>query len=183
MRRFRAADRAHVSGIDLVVLGIILVSAVVGLVRGFLKELVSAGTWIVAVLVTTAFTSRFATVLPRDSLESPTARLVVSAFTLFVGIMLLGGLVGWLLARLSRRVRLGTPDRVLGALFGVARGAVVVALLVLAANLAPALKAEPWWRASWLLPRFQVAARAIHARLPRELARYFDTGPARPAAY
>ena len=168
------------SGIDLVVLIIILVSALVGLVRGFFREFVSFATWFVAVVVTLAFTSRFATLLPRDTIESPTARAAISAVALFLGCMLLGGLASWLLSKITGGTGLGLFDRIFGVGFGLARGAVIVGLLVLSANLVPTIKQETWWQSSRLLPPFQFVARHVHARLPREIAQHFDF--ASPAA-
>lgn len=162
------------SGIDLAVLIIILVSALVSLVRGFVREFVSLATWLVAILVTVFFTSRFATLLPRETIESATARTALSAAVLFIGCMMIGSLVSWLVGKLVEGKRIGLLDRILGVLFGLARGLLIVALLVLAANLVPTIKQETWWRTSLLLPRFQVVARFIHDRLPDELAQHFD---------
>lgn len=162
------------SGIDLVVLITIAVSALVSLVRGFVREFVSLATWLSAIAITVLFTSRFATLLPRETIESPTARTAISAATLFIGCMLIGSLVSWLVGRIVAGSRVGLFDRIFGVFFGLARGFLIIALLVLSANLVPTLKQETWWRTSLFLPNFQVVARFIHARLPIEIGQHFD---------
>ena len=162
------------SGIDLAIVIIILVSALVGFVRGFFKEAVSLLTWVFAVLITLAFTSRFATLLPREAIESPTARAGISAVVLFLGCMLIGALIGWLVSKVVDATPFRPFDRTFGVGFGLVRGAVIICLLVLSANLVPTIKQETWWQGSRLLPPFQFVAKQVHARLPRDIAQHFD---------
>ena len=165
------------SSIDLAVVAIVLISALVGTVRGFARELVSFLTWFLAIVITVAFTAQFATLLPA-AIENPTARAGIGAVTLFLGCMLIGALIDWLFRRAARGFSLGAVDRVLGFLFGVGRALIIVTLVVLAANLVPALKQETWWRESFLVPRFQMLARVVHGTLPPGIAQHFDFGDA-----
>ena len=165
------------SGIDLVVLGVILVSALISFVRGAVKEAVSLATWVLAIWVTVRFSARFATLLPRDTVESPAARAGISAVVLFLGCLLIGSLVGYLVKKMTEGGSMSLIDRLLGIGFGTARGIVIIALLVLAANLTPSIRQETWWRASWLLPRFQLVAAKIHERLPPDIGQHFDFTP------
>ena len=162
------------SEVDWVILAIIVVSSLVSFVRGFFKEAVSLATWAGAIAITLLFTSRFATLLPRDTFESAAARHIISALVLFFGAMFIGGLVNWLFRKAVGPSTLGFTDRLLGILFGAARGMLIVAIIVLLSNLVPTLKQEVWWQESALLPRFQQIAVSIHGWLPAELARYFD---------
>ena len=63
-------------------------------------------------------------------------------------------------------------DRALGVIFGIARGIVIVAILVLFAGLT-ALPKDPWWKESLFLPHFQVLAVEIQNLLPPEVAVLF----------
>jgi membrane protein required for colicin V production len=65
----------------------------------------------------------------------------------------------------------------LGVVFGVARGAVIVGILVLLAGLTP-LPSDPWWRESMLVPHFERFALEIRGLLPAEVAQYFEFRPA-----
>lgn len=162
------------SEVDLAILTIIVISAFISFIRGFFREALSLGTWIAAVLITLVYTSRFAILLPMDSVENPQARAGISALTLFVGTMIVGSLINWLFVRVMARSTLGITDRAVGVMFGVARGAIIVSLLVLAANLVPALKQESWWQESQLVPRFQTVAKIVHAQLPDTIGQHFD---------
>lgn len=138
------------------------------------REALSLAVWLGAILITLYYSSRFASLLPIDEVQSPMARASISGVILFMGTMFVGGILKWFLARILASSTLGFVDRVGGVVFGALRGATVVALLVLAANLSPELKREAWWQSSSLIPHFQGVARFIHARLPDTLGQHFD---------
>lgn len=175
MRRFRASRvQTVVSGIDLAILVVILLSVLVSFVRGAAREVIGLLTWIAAIVITILHTARFATLLPLETIDSPAARAAVSAIVLFLGIMFIGSLIGWLVRKITEGVAVGAVDRVLGIGFGLLRGVLIVVLLVLAANLVPAMKQEPWWRQSLLMPGFEYLARIAHGQLPPDIAQHFD---------
>lgn len=165
------------SSIDLLILLLIAVSVAISAVRGFFKEAVSLITWLTAILFTLMFTSRFASLLPRDTIESPQARYAISALLLFFGTMILGGLINFLFQKILVAGNKSGLDLWLGVVFGAGRGLVIVTLLVMLANLIPAFKQETWWRDSAFIPPMQRTAKFIHAQLPRELAQHFDFSP------
>lgn len=144
------------------------------LFRGMFSEALNLAVWLGAILITLYYSSRFAALLPIDTVQSPLARASISGVTLFLGTLFVGGVLKWILARMLAGSTQGFVDRVSGFLFGAARGAVMASLLVLAANLAPELKNEGWWQESVLIPRLQSIASFIHARLPDSLAEHFD---------
>ena len=160
--------------IDIAILVVILLSAVVSFIRGFFKEVVSFTTWVLAIAITLLFTNRFSTLLPREWVESPEARLGISALALFLGTMMIGSVIGWLLHKAMPSTIGGRKDRIVGILFGVLRGGIIITLLVLSANLVPTIKHENWWTRSMTLPFFQGAARMVHSRMSRELAQHFE---------
>jgi len=166
------------SGIDLLIFLLIVVSVAISAIRGFFKEAVSLATWLMAILITLMFTSRFASLLPRDTIESPQARYAISALVLFFGSMIVGGLINYLFQKIIASDGKTKLDMWLGIGFGAVRGLVIVTLLVLLANLIPTFKQESWWRQSAFIPPVQRAAKFIHAQLPRELAEHFDFSPA-----
>lgn len=162
------------SGIDILILLLIFISIAISVVRGFFKEAVSLATWVSAVLITLMFTSRFASLLPRDTIESPEARYAISALVLFFSSLILGGLINYLFQKILTASERTAVDLWLGIGFGAVRGVVIVTLLVLLANLIPTFKQEAWWRQSAFIPPVQRVAKFIHAQLPRELAQHFD---------
>ncbi len=162
------------SGIDLAVLAVILVSALISFMRGFFREAVSLATWIMAILITLMFTSKFSTLLPTETIETPVARASISAMILFFGTLAIGAMISWLFQRIVDNNSLTKIDRTAGVVFGCGRGVIIVVLLVLAAHLSPSIKQETWWKGSATMPYFEYAARLLHAQLPGSIATHFD---------
>lgn len=70
---------------------------------------------------------------------------------LFVLVLMAGGLVAWFLRTLIRATGLSSTDRSLGGLFGIARGVLIVGLLVIALQFS-GMDQEPWWQRARLKP-------------------------------
>jgi len=156
------------TGADIVILVIIGISALLSLVRGFIKEALSLVTWVAAFWVSLAFTDRAADLLA-NWVSLPSARAALAFAGLFVTVLLLGGLVNYLIGQLVRKTGLSGTDRMLGMVFGVVRGAMVVAVLVLLAGLT-AVPQDPWWQDSSLLPHFERIALWLRDFLPPDVA-------------
>ncbi|MFT6303517.1 MAG: membrane protein required for colicin V production [Granulosicoccus sp.] len=165
------------SEVDLVILAVIIFSAIISFMRGFRREAMSLLTWSVAIAVTLAYTSRFSVLLPIDTVQSPQARATISALSLFVGTLFMGGIINWVFERIMSRTKIGMIDRASGVGFGMVRGVIIVSLLVLVGNLVPELKQEVWWRNSAAIPQFQKIAKSMHAKLPDGIAQHFDFTP------
>lgn len=140
----------------------------ISLWRGFIKEAISLATWIVAVLVAMTFYDPFADMLT-PWIELPSARTAASMAGLFLIVLILGALVGFVAGQLVKKTGLGGTDRVLGTVFGAARGIILVAILVLLAGLT-ALPRDPWWQASQLMPQFERVALWLADFLPAGVA-------------
>ncbi len=149
---------------DYFILGLISLSLLISLWRGFIKEAISLATWIVAVLVTMTFYAPFADMLT-PWIELPSARTAVGVAGLFLIVLILGALVGSLAGQLVKKTGLGGTDRVLGTVFGAARGIILVAILVMLAGLT-ALPRDPWWQTSQLIPQFERVALWLAGFLP-----------------
>jgi membrane protein required for colicin V production len=154
--------------IDYILLAIIAISALLSLWRGFVKEALSLISWIAALWVALLFFHKLADWLARW-IETPTVRDVVGFGSLFLVTVLIGGLVGYLAGQLVAKTGLTATDRVLGMVFGVARGVIIVAVLVLLAGLTT-LPQDPWWKDSLLLGHFQELALWLRSFLPADIA-------------
>lgn len=163
-----------VSEVDVVFLVILSLAALIGTLKGFLREVMSLLIWLAAILITLFYTSRFASVLPIDMVNNPQTRATLSASVLFAGTLFIGNLINWIVGRVAARRKLAPPDRILGAVFAIARALVVITLLVLAAHLVPDLRQSDWWQESKAIPVFQKMAQFVHARLPDGTWQYFD---------
>jgi membrane protein required for colicin V production len=155
--------------LDLVIIGIIAISAVISLFRGFTKEAISLGTWILAFWLALAFSTRLAAMLP-DSISSPTARIAVAFAGLFVLTVILGGIVNFLISSLVEKTGLTGTDRSLGVIFGIVRGALLVVILTLLAGLTT-LPRERAWENSLMIGKFEQGAVWLKGYVPESLAK------------
>jgi len=157
---------------DLVILGIILISALISLVRGFVREAFSLAVWIFAFWVAWTF-FREAAVRLEPWVATPSVRLGLAFAGLMLVTLLVGGIANYLVIRLVQKTGLSGSDRFIGMIFGAARGVLLVAVLVLLAGLTP-LPADPWWQESRLIPYFQELALWLKEMLPPEVAERFQ---------
>ena len=157
--------------VDCAILAVIVLSAVISLFRGFMREALSLIGWIAAVWIGLTF-SRFLAPSLSGLISVPSLRLAAAFMLLFVATLLFAAVVNYLVAKLVQKTGLGGSDRMLGVAFGAARGVVIVAVLVLLAELTT-VPQDPWWRDSVLLKHFEVLAAGIRDVLPTDLAAYF----------
>jgi len=165
--------------VDLVILGIIAVSAVISLIRGFVREAFSLAVWVLAFWVSWTF-FREAAVHLEPWIDTPSVRLGVAFAGLMIGALLIGGLINYLVIRLVQTTGLSGSDRFLGMIFGAARGVLLVAVLVLLAGLTP-LPSDPWWKESKLIPYFEELALWLKEMMPEEVASRFQFPSEAPA--
>ena len=157
--------------LDIVILGIILLSALISLERGFVREAFSLAVWVLAFWVSWSF-FRDLEVPLQAWIESPTVRLGVAFATLMIATLVVGGLVNFLIIQLVERTGMSGSDRLIGMVFGAARGVLLVAVLVLLAGLTP-MPEEDWWLESGLVGYFQELSYWLRDLLPPEFADYF----------
>jgi membrane protein required for colicin V production len=138
------------NGFDLVLIAAVAVSAIVGMIRGVVREVISVAAWVVGIWCAWQYGAFVAHFLERY-LANPGLRLWVSRLAIVVAILIAGGLLAWVVRLLLRGTGLSGLDRLLGMAFGVLRGVLVAAVLVWALRIA-GLDREPWWRESKLIP-------------------------------
>ncbi len=163
--------------LDFLLLGIVLLSAVISLMRGFIREALALAGWVAAVWIAITFAGQLAELFT-GTIELPSMRLALAYLLLFIGTLVISGILVWLIGLLVEKTGLSGTDRLLGMVFGLARGVIIAALLVLLAGLTP-LPRDPWWRESVLLPQFQGVAEQLRAALPADVAGYFNFSPAK----
>ena len=157
-----------VSGLDIAIVAVLLVSAVISIVRGFVREALSLVAWFSAIWVAIAF-SRPMSVFLEPYIPTATLRIPVAFTVLFFVTLLLLTLVSVLLSQLVKRSQLSGFDRTIGLIFGLVRGGAIVAVLVLLVGMTPLTK-QTWWRDSQLVGQFQSVAAMMRHNLPPEFA-------------
>jgi membrane protein required for colicin V production len=162
-----------VTVIDFVVIGVVLLSLAVGAWRGMVSEILALVAWVVAFLAARTWATPaggwLATGLA-DPLAEPLTQQAAGFVAIFVAVLILFALARWVVSLLLRAVGLAPLDRVLGSLFGVARGVLVVWVGVLLAGLT-ALPQQQWWRQAVLAPPLETAVLAAKPWLPPDLAK------------
>jgi membrane protein required for colicin V production len=156
------------TAVDYAIVAIILLSAVVSIIRGFVREALSLAGWILAFWVALSFTRELAMLL-EGYIGVPSARLALAFLGLFLATLLLTALVNFLAGQMVEKTGLSGTDRVLGVVFGMIRGAVIVAILVLLAGFT-AVPEDAWWSRSYLLHHFQELALWVRGFLPPDIA-------------
>jgi len=154
--------------VDYILLVVIAISALLSLWRGFVTEAISLVSWITALWIAVIFFQDLANLM-KDWINTPSIRDVTAFAILFVGTVLVGGLVNYLAGQLVAKTGLTATDRALGMLFGIARGVVIVAVMVLLAGLT-ALPQDPRWQEALLLGHFQDMALWLRSFLPVNIA-------------
>ena len=156
--------------VDYCIVGIIGLSGLIGLIRGLVREVFSLAAWGAAVWVGLRYGGDVGVYL-EAAMPLPSARAAVAFALLFVASLIVAGFVAFLLSKLIQKTGLSGTDRFAGLLFGIARGVLVVAVLVLLAGVTP-LPEDPWWKASKLIPPFQSLSLWLRDQIPAEYSRH-----------
>jgi len=158
--------------VDVLIIAIIAISAVISLIRGFVQEALSLATWIAAFALAWFF-FRPLSVQLEPWIDVPSIRLGVAYGIILLVVLIVGALVNYLMKTLVETTGLSGTDRLIGIFFGVARGVVVVSILVLLAGLTP-FPQDSWWNDSQLLPYFEQIALWMKNYLPDDIAANFS---------
>lgn len=159
------------SWLDLVIIGIILISALISLVRGFVKESISLVSWILAGFIAFRYFSALSELL-LPYVDSPTLRTGIAFSVLFVSTLIVGAIVNFMASQMVSKTGLSGTDKTLGMVFGGARGILIVTLIVLLAGLTP-MPGEAWWQEAMLIEYFTAMANWLKEILPQDIAGRF----------
>ncbi len=132
--------------LDIVLLAIIVVSTLVSLIRGFIREVLSLAAWVLAFWVAISFADRVSPSLMFMS-ESDIVRLITAFIVLFLVTLIAAALVNHLVGLLVTKTGLSGTDRVVGMMFGLVRGVALISVAMVV-GLVAGVETEAWWQAS-----------------------------------
>ncbi|AKS42405.1 CvpA family protein [Wenzhouxiangella marina] len=155
------------NGADVAILAVGLISMLVSLFRGFVREAFSLLVWVAAGYLALRASGPLSVEMS-PWISMPSVRLIAAFVGVFVVVLIVGGLCNYLLGKLVEGTGLSGTDRLLGALFGLLRGAAIVLVAVIIARFTP-FPNDPWWQQSQLLPRFEHLAAWAVAQFPDSL--------------
>lgn len=150
--------------LDYGILAVVVLSILIGFVRGFTREFLGLGTWVLAILLSVAFGPPAAAALG-GQIEHPLIRAGVAYGGLFLGGLLIGGVLTAVLVTHIRESRFSTADRTLGSGLGLIRGVLLVGLAVLLGSTV-GFDDETWWQGAYLIDPAKVIADGLGAVIP-----------------
>ena len=160
-----------VSLTDWVLLGVLLASMLVGLWRGLVYEVLSLAGWVAAFVVAQWLAVDAVVWLPMIQGASESIQYAVAFGVVFVVTVFVAGFVSWLIKKLIETVGLRPVDRTLGAVFGLARGVVLLLALTVVLQLTGVAR-DDWWTTAQGPVWLQVVLTGLKPLLPQNFVEY-----------
>lgn len=157
---------------DYLVIFVMVTSVIISLLRGLVKEVLSLAGWVVAFVVANAYAAALAVMLPAV-VPGAVLRLFLAFVALFIGVRILMGLLAMALGALLDAGGLSLLDRLLGAVFGVGRGLVIVLTAVILCGMT-SLPQQDFWKDALFSPFAESGARIVKTFLPAAMAQHVN---------
>lgn len=158
------------TGFDYVVLGIVGLSVLLSIMRGFVREILALASWVIAFIVARLYATDLIPLLP-EAIPNDALKMLAAFLMVFLTTLLLCSLLAIALSQLFKKAGLGFLDRGLGAVFGALRGVLVVCLLVLLAGFT-ALPKEPLWRNAMFAAPLEALVVMLLPWMPDDIAKH-----------
>lgn len=158
---------------DLFFLAIVVISAVIGLFRGLLREALSLAAWILAFVVAYRYGPMAAGHL-EAYISVPSVRLATAYAVLFLATLIAGAIVNYFVGRMVKATGFTGTDRTLGLLFGAARGVVLITIGIMLARLT-VVHEDPWWQESVFILYLEPWAEQMRDLLPDNMEQQMDS--------
>ena len=150
---------------DIVISVTVAISVVLGFMRGFVKESISIISLLIAIWASMHF-GYAAGILSASWISAAELQLLFGRILIFIAILAIGSLLGWGISKIIRLSVLSGVDRILGAIFGFCRSAVLIAIFIIGGQLA-SFDNDDWWLKSRLLPYGSYMANWIRVMAPK----------------
>ncbi len=160
--------------VDVAILIIVGISTLISLIRGFVKEALSLVVWGGAFVVALVFSPQMGEFL-QQWITEPTLNRLAAYTSLFVATLLVGGLLNYLVGQFIKSTGLSGTDRTIGAVFGIFRGVVIVAALLMIAGYTTVPQSS-WWRESMFIEHLEPVASWLKEQVSDDIATAKDKG-------
>ncbi|MBL8395227.1 MAG: CvpA family protein [Candidatus Accumulibacter sp.] len=158
---------------DYLVLVIIGASLLLGMWRGVVGEIIALAAWVLAFFAAKWWGAELAGWF--GGIADPTIRLVAGWAAVFVGVLVAMALLRLAVRSLLKALGMSLSDRLLGVVFGIARGLVIVTILVAIGGMT-ALPKERWWSEAYFAAPLETAVLASKPWLPSDVAKRIRFG-------
>lgn len=149
---------------DWIIVGVLGVSCLLGLWRGLVREVFSVAGWVAAVVLSLKFAVPLGHELPGDIAWQP-LRTALAVALIAVACVFAVALLGWIVQRFLEAAHLSGTDRLLGGVFGLLRGVLILFAAVYFTS-RTAFAQQPAWRDALLVPPFEAGVRWLAPHLP-----------------
>ena len=158
------------TGFDYVVITIVLASVLLGVWRGVVGEIIALAAWVLAFFAAKWWGAEVAQLFFTGLIADPALRIVAAWVAVFVAVLILMALVRLAVRGLLKALGLSLSDRLLGIIFGLARGLIIVFVLVAVGGMTSVPK-ERWWREAYFSAPLETAVLAGMPWLPPEVSK------------
>lgn len=155
--------------IDITILVVIVLSALLGVVRGFVREALSLAGWALATWVALEFSPGLSSLMA-GAITLDSLRFVIAFLLLFIATLILAAVLNHLISQTVRKSSASGADRAAGALFGLLRGVVIVAVLIWLAGFTKLPHDVPW-KQSVLAGYFEDVAGWMRGMVPADIGK------------
>lgn len=155
---------------DYIVFVIIGISIIVSMMRGAVRELLAIAGWLVAIYVAKTYATQLIPLLPPD-IPSEALKILAAYIIVFFGVLLVASLLIIALSSLIKKIGLNWLNRGVGAVFGFARGLLIVCVLVFLAGLTSLPKDERWTNAMFSSP-LEALVKSMLPFVPKMVAKH-----------
>ena len=159
-----------ISAVDWILLAVLGLSLLLGMWRGIVQEVLSLAGWVAAFYVSQMYAPMAAAWLPMDG-SSQMLRYAAGFVVVFIAVLVATVLVSWVVKKLVSAVGLGPLDRLLGSLFGLMRGVVILLAVTVFVGMTPMRDTDGWKQAQgaqWL----QQFLHVLKPVLPADFGKY-----------
>lgn len=168
--------------VDLVVIGVILISALLASLRGFTREVLAIGSWVVAAIVAYLTYKQITPFVVQQfpSLKSPIPEVIAGAGMFFITLIIAYILTG----KLSDMIldsRIGALDRTLGFIFGALRGFLLMVIGFLFFQFFAGKESNTYLDSAKTKPMLATSAERLKGLIPEDLDSYLNLNKLRPA--
>ena len=154
---------------DYIVIAVVAASVLLGIWRGVVGEIIALVAWVLAFFAARWWGDEVANSV-LNAIRDPALRLVAAWVLIFIVVLMLMALLRLAIRGLLKALGLSPTDRLLGMIFGVARGLVIVLALVVVGSMTMAAQ-QNWWVEAYFSAPLETAVMAGKPWLPEEIAK------------
>ena len=166
--------------LDIAIIGLILISVLVGFIRGFTKELMSIAAWVISIYLAFKFNYLGASYF-EGYINIEKGRNIASGAVIFVVSLFLLSFLGYVISKIASKKGIKGTDRVLGLVLGFFRGILIISFLIVVTSIFN-VQNTAIWKSSLLVEYFQPVASKINSVLPESFKVSNITGAVDAAA-